>query len=301
VETNFDHMSLGDLTPDDLADRLYPRTRVHALVARPSEFSGEHVAQFRADGFVAVENVFTADEVEAAREGLSFLIRGGRAEFASIDIEPAARDRNLPPDQREPYVRKLMWFTTHDERLRRMSEHPRLMEIVHRLIGQPVAMIQDMALLKPPHVGREKPWHQDAAYFQMEPPELILGTWTALDAATADNGCMHVIPGSHLHGPRPHYHDRDCQLPDETIDVARDVMVPLSPGGVMLFSSLLHHGTPPNRSPARRRALQFHYAHTSCRKIDAAAHAQYFHDADGHAACTDYSRGYAGRRIEPKR
>ncbi len=89
---------------------------------------------------------------------------------------------------------------------------------------------------------------------------------------------MHVIPGSHRGGPRPHYHDRDCQLPDEAVDVARDVMVPLKPGGVMLFSGLLHHATPPNRSPARRRALQFHYASVNCRRIDAQRHAQYFSD-----------------------
>jgi phytanoyl-CoA hydroxylase len=169
-----------------------------------------------------------------------------------------------------------------------MSEHPRLLAIVERLLGGPVTLFQDMALLKPPHVGREKPWHQDAAYFLLGPPELILGTWTALDEATPENGCMHAIPGSHLAGPRPHAHVRDCQLSDDEVEreVAHDVVVPLKPGGVMFFTSLLHHGTPPNRSAARRRALQFHYARTDCRKIDAAEHARYFHDGTRHAGCT---------------
>ena len=36
--------------------------------------------------------------------------------------------------------------------------------------------------------------------------------------------------------------------------------VPLRPGSVLLFSSLLPHGTPPNRSERRRRALQWHFA-----------------------------------------
>jgi phytanoyl-CoA hydroxylase len=65
----------------------------------------------------------------------------------------------------------------------------------------------------------------------MEPLELILGTWTALDEATPENGCMHVIPGSHTLGPKPHYHERDCQLPDDVVESQRSIMVPLKPGG----------------------------------------------------------------------
>jgi phytanoyl-CoA hydroxylase len=149
-------------------------------------------------------------------------------------------------------------------------------------------MIQDMALLKPPHVGREKPWHQDTAYFAMEPLELILGTWTALDAATPANGCMHVVPASHKLGPKPHYHERDCQLPDDVVETQQSIMVPLQPGGVLFFSGLLHHGTPPNRSATRRRALQFHYASVHCQKVAISQHAQHFHDAGGYAACAGW-------------
>ena len=36
-------------------------------------------------------------------------------------------------------------------------------------------------------------------------------------------------------------------------------MVPLEPGGVLLFDGLIHHGTPANRTNLRRRAVQFHY------------------------------------------
>ena len=118
-------------------------------------------------------------------------------------------------------------------------------------------MIQDMALLKPAHVGREKPWHQDTAYFVMEPIDLVLGTWIALDAATPENGCMHVIPGSHRGGPRPHYHDRDCQLPDEAVEVDRDVMVPLRAGGRAAVQRTVapRHAAQPIAGPAAGAAV----------------------------------------------
>jgi hypothetical protein len=60
----------------------------------------------------------------------------------------------LSPEEREPFVRKLMGFTQFEPRLREMAEHPALLRIVRMLVGSDVTMIQDMALLKPPHVGR---------------------------------------------------------------------------------------------------------------------------------------------------
>jgi phytanoyl-CoA hydroxylase len=44
------------------------------------------------------------------------------------------------------------------------------------------------------------------------------------------------------------------------------VAVPLKPGGCLLFSSLIHHGTPTNNSGLRRRAVQFHYRPASAPK-----------------------------------
>src|SRR5439155_10060136 len=119
------------------------------------------------------------------------------------------------------------------------------------------------ALLKPPLVGSEKPWHQDMAYFGWSPPEKVLGVWIALDPAMRENGCMQVIPGSNRAGPVPHVHARDCQIADERAEPERSLIVPLAPGGALFFTSLVHHGTPPNESPLRRRALQFHYAGSS--------------------------------------
>jgi ectoine hydroxylase-related dioxygenase (phytanoyl-CoA dioxygenase family) len=45
----------------------------------------------------------------------------------------------------------------------------------------------------------------------------------------------------------------------------RTVSVSLRPGDALLFDGDLLHGTPPNDSRRRRRALQFHYAAAHCR------------------------------------
>jgi phytanoyl-CoA hydroxylase len=69
------------------------------------------------------------------------------------------------------------------------------------------------------------------------------------------------------------------------VETERDVIVPLEPGGVLFFSSLLHHGTPPNRSSSRRWALQYHYRADSAVPINRREHADLYFDGDIYTGC----------------
>ena len=144
-----------------------------------------------------------------------------------------------------------------------MAENPDLLAAMTRIMGEAPALSQDMALLKPPRIGREKPWHQDMAYFDFPTDTTIVGAWISLDDALPENGCMMIIPGSHREGPMPHWQRRDWQICDTDVQVGKSLAVPLPPGGCLLFHCLLHHGTPPSRSDKRRWALQFHYRPSS--------------------------------------
>jgi phytanoyl-CoA hydroxylase len=147
-----------------------------------------------------------------------------------------------------------------------------------------------MALVKPPFIGGEKPWHQDDAYFSVEPLDAVCGIWIALDEATEANGCMHVIPGAHRDGPRIHVHDRDCEIEAECLDLSRVVPVPLPPGGAMFFHGLLPHQTPPNQSPDRRRALQFHYRSRTSQIISKEEYSRLFAENGTPASCAVATR-----------
>ena len=275
----------------DLAARLYRYDRVHRPLPSPEAVDDAAVGRFHADGFLAVENVYSPAEVESYLRAIEDAVNADGTEGGPRDgvigYESGVDGRSLSGEARQLAVRKLHGFSKGVPALGAAGSHPALVGLCERLLGEPVSMIQDMALLKPPGGGAEKPWHQDTAYFALKTPLSVIGTWTALDPATTENGCMHVIPGSHLAGPRPHYHDRDCQLPDDVVDVPSDVVVPLRPGGVLLFSGLIHHGTPPNLSTSRRRALQFHYLGESGVRAESwEEHGEHFHDDAGPAACT---------------
>ena len=70
--------------------------------------------------------------------------------------------------------------------------------------------------------------------------------------------------------------------------------IPASGDFVLLFfASLLHHGTPPNESPHRRWAVQFHYVGESVVPIDRLQHAALYFEDNRYAGC----RAGTGRPI----
>lgn len=221
----------------------------------------DELAAFREHGYLVVQNAFATADVQSALAGLLDLIDGQNPDFTGVQFERRFADQahTYPRDKKQDIVRKLAYFVEFDARLKAMSEQPQLLAILERLIGDRPILSQDMALIKPPFVGSEKPWHQDQAYFNIPLGETVVGVWIALDEALPENGCMYIIPGSHTRGPALHFQRRDWQICDT--DVAHDeaLAVPLRPGGCLFFHCLLHHGTPPSKSSHRRRALQFHY------------------------------------------
>ena len=257
----------GDAPPE----ALYEHTAVAAGIPGFESIGEEAQDFYKTYGYLVVDDAFSPAEVDTALAGLMYLIEGNRPEFRGIQYEGAVRKtlHTIPPEKRQDYVRKLISYVDHESRLKAMSEHPSLIAAVTQLIGEPPALFANQALLKPPLVGREKPWHQDHAYFNLPIGTPIIGCWIALDHAVVENGCMHVIPGTHRDGPVVHFKRRDWQICDDQVQLGKIMAVPLRPGGILFFDGLLHHGTPPTTSTLRRRALQFHYYPASVARITA--------------------------------
>ncbi|HXI19370.1 MAG TPA: phytanoyl-CoA dioxygenase family protein [Chloroflexota bacterium] len=264
----------GDGTFDGYAGGEYdPRLYLHRGLAETvpgfDSVTDAHLTQFREQGFLAIDGAFTLDEVQAALDGMLDVIDGKYPAYRGLQFEAGARPllTTTPREQKQDLVRKLSHFTQHDARLHAIATHPKLLSLAERIIGDKPGIFEDKALIKPPKIGREKPWHQDHAYWNLPLDARIVTAWIALDAATEENGCLYVIPGSHREGPVVHFKRRDWQMCDDQVQTARVVAAPLKPGGVLLFDSYLQHGTPANSSHERRRALQFVYIPSTVGRI----------------------------------
>ncbi len=264
-----DNSKLESRETTDHAPELYEPVALAKTINTLDAFNYETLERYYRDGFVAVENAFTTKEVHAAINGLEDLVMGRREGFTCIQFETEVRDMlpTLSLEKRLDAVRKFWGFVAYEPRLDALAHHPKLKRVLELILGEPPVLFQDMALIKPPRIGREKPWHQDQAYFDYPLGTRVVGVWIALDSATVENGCMLVLPGGHHDGPRLHFQRRDWQICDAEMKGVRPVAVPLRPGGLLLFDGLLPHGTPTNLSPQRRRAVQFHYHNESAKKI----------------------------------
>ena len=219
------------------------------------------IARFHQDGFLPIAGAFSQAQVDDALSAVSDFIDGKNPKFRYAQFEKGKRKEFAARTgaERRKGVRKLNRFIGFDGRLDHFAANCNLLATLERIFEKPPKLYRDQAMLKPARIGREKPWHQDHAYFNLPMGTCIVSVWIALDEATLENGCMHVIPGSHREGPVVHFRRRDWQICDTHIARKRVVAVPLKPGSILFWHGLLHHGTPANRSNRSRRSLQLHF------------------------------------------
>jgi phytanoyl-CoA hydroxylase len=186
-------------------------------------FTDADLAQYRREGWVLARGILGPRSLAACRQALSDLATGRVPATNTVMLYESGYDpATLSPEQREFYIRKYMDFVPDSPALRAAAMNRRLHRLLDQLLGTERVLFQEMALVKPPRIGSEKPWHQDASYFRVTDPSLIVGVWIALDPALRQNGCMEVIPGSHLHGGVPHEHENDfnrCRILESTSSV----------------------------------------------------------------------------------
>ena len=120
-----------------------------------------------------------------------------------------------------------------------------------------------MFMNKPAAEGTYLSWHQDNGYWRCQPADLV-SIWIALDDAHTANGCMNVVPGSHLERQPDHSRAQEegQELPallSVEVDDSQSVPVPFKAGHAMVHHCLTLHQTHPNRSNQDRRAMVIHY------------------------------------------
>jgi phytanoyl-CoA hydroxylase len=225
----------------------------------------DQVAAYERDGFVAVPQLLSPEEVEALRRRTEAIILGEVAmppEFEKyLQIEPSLAGQEPTGRERLNAVRKLWQLWKFDPVFEALIRHPAILDVVESLIGPDIKFFGDQMLLKPPFHGSAKPMHQDSPYWPIDPPALVT-CWIALDDATVENGCMRFLPGSHRRGIIPHRHLEGPHLiPEEyeSMDTTGEVCVELKAGGASFHHSCTLHETSANTTPYPRRAHTLAY------------------------------------------
>lgn len=216
----------------------------------------DQAAGFRRDGYLFPIPMLSADETAAA--------------LADLARYEAWLGAPLPETERKwrtmPFVH-LPWFN-------KLVRDPRVLDVVEDLIGPDILVWTSTFWIKEPHSPHVAAWHQDNAYFGLDPSEEVCA-WLALTDADSKAGCMNVIPWQG-HAPRVLHHapaqvdvsiNRGTQSVVEPFDETAKVAMELKAGSFSVHHGLCMHASAPNGADYRRIGLGFNYIPAHVRTI----------------------------------
>jgi ectoine hydroxylase-related dioxygenase (phytanoyl-CoA dioxygenase family) len=219
--------------------------------------------QYEKDGYLIVPNLFSPEEMQELSRVADKLLdgelkpdlpyKGKVADDFVVDFERELRDRNALP--RRERVRLISWMCLHHSYFRHLAGHPAIYDVVASLYDSGVQIFSDTIFMKAAHHGSDIPPHQDSAFLPKIEPR-ALNFWMAIDAATVENGCLYILPGSHREELEHHTGGLVSRsLREDQADFSKQIPVELAPGDAIFFDSRLIHRSYPNRSTKSRRAM----------------------------------------------
>jgi len=142
----------------------------------------------------------------------------------------------------------------------------RVLDAVESVIGPNILCWSSSLFVKEPRDPAFVAWHQDSYYWGLEPDDVV-SAWIAFAPSTLENGAMQVIPGTHTAAQFPHAKSApgsgNMLFTHEEIavevDAAKGVSLLLAEGEMSLHHVKIVHGSPPNRSHARRYGYAIRY------------------------------------------
>jgi Phytanoyl-CoA dioxygenase (PhyH) len=172
-----------------------------------------------------------------------------------------------------PRRRDIVWLTNLHLCFRSWYDvvmTPAVLDAVEDLLGPDVLVLSSIVFVKDPGQPSFVSWHQDGRGVQscVDGRLRALSAWIALAPSTTANGCLRVIPGSHLHGYLEHEytHEPDNMLRRGVrvrgiVDEAQAVELPLHPGEMSLHHLHTLHASHANAGVEARVGLAVRYAH----------------------------------------
>ena len=211
--------------------------------------SDSQIKAYHEDGFIVLENIFTAREVEALRQAES------SPEIQTVLAEKGIKHQTV----------HLLELTKRHPAFLNLARDPRIVGAIQPLLGEDIQLQHSKLATKSVTKGTgEFGWHQDITFYPHSNTSL-LSVFVYLDEATPENGCMSMLRGSHRLGPLNHldaegHFDGSCREPQHWQDDPDNVM-PITPkaGSISIHHCLTLHGSPANISGQPRRGVVFSY------------------------------------------
>ena len=159
-------------------------------------------------------------------------------------------------------VRLALWHHPGDSIYGMVARSERIVDAMEQVLGGEVYHCHSKMIMKDAKIGGAWTWHQDYGYWYFNgvlTPDLASMS-IAVDAATRENGCLQIIPGSHKLGRIEHILSGDQAGADvvrvEKILERMPLMyVEMQPGDGLMFHCNTLHRSDANRSDSPRWSM----------------------------------------------
>ena len=217
--------------------------------------STDELSFFKAKGYLHLKDILSDDEISDV----------DRDSFKMIEPRlwgPCDDDRWLYEkiqDNKE-FLRRIDGIHSPDmpESFQVLLGKPKLLWAVNQLMeGDYFAATVQALVYKGAKYGESLHWHQDPINIRRFP---AFNMDIYLDKATVENGCVYVIPESHLAG----YHAKDPGFIEHWTDgkgVEAKAAVPVetNPGDVIFHATSVLHASGKNETSSSRRTVYYHF------------------------------------------
>jgi ectoine hydroxylase-related dioxygenase (phytanoyl-CoA dioxygenase family) len=221
---------------------------------------------FSKNGYLVLENLFTAAEVAALRQESDYLLELIINSSLMHERLSGRLDWRLT-SQGEQMVRKVQPVNDLSLAFTRAIEDERILNPLRQIMGEDPVLMEEKLNYKQPLPNRVETLpiremddaftvHNDWAYYAAHKyPQTVLSSALLLDDCTPDNGPLRIWPGSH----RQHLeHERTAdglQVLPGLIDHEGGMDMLAGAGSFMIFSVLVVHNSRPNTSGRPRRLM----------------------------------------------
>ena len=216
----------------------------------------EQVRSFHENGFLRLENICPAEEVEFLIGVYDRLFRekAGREQGAHFDMVGSDKDDAEPVS---PQIINPVFFAPE---LEQTTFRANALKVARELLGPEASYAFEHAIRKPPLIGAPTPWHQDEAFRRNHPPGYEeISIWMPLQPVDDLNGCLQFVPKIHR-GPVLKHRSPNNDPTVHALECASDftetpvVSCPLPAGGCTIHHCRTPHRAGPNSSTQPRRA-----------------------------------------------
>lgn len=228
-----------------------------------TDLTGQELADFDRDGFLVVRNLADDSLQRRMREAIQCGIERqiGPIEYEADLQYPGAPLNRDAQGGRTP--RRLLQAHARGAVFTEWLMHPGLTGRLKGLLGSPVycpLAHHNCVMTKSPRFSSETGWHQDIRYWSFAERNLVT-VWLALGDEYPENGCLHVIPGTHRITFSADRFDTDLffrtDLPDNATLIEQAVPVELTAGDVLFFHCRTLHAASANHTDQTKLSVVF--------------------------------------------